>query len=178
MNKEITLTHLNIRQSISILLAKLIFIDILAAVIVTAVYFGIVTGGNWLNYNEANTILFLSTFLGTGLLKIIADAAIILLWLNEYYEITPDYIIHKKGIIFRKTEQYRISNVRMMDVADTFFGELLNYGTVTLFDIRLEKYLDMFMIHNPDRYAKVLKQLRPEIEMKEDRMRMRKEKEL
>lgn len=177
LNKEITLTHLNIRQSISILLGKLVFIDIIAAVVIISIYFGIVTGGNWLNYNEANTILFFSAFLGIGALKVVIDALAILLWLNEYYEITPEYIIHKKGILFRKTEQYRIDHVRVMDVADSFFGELLNYGTITLYDIRLQKYLDMFMIHNPRRYAKIIKTLRPEIEIKEDSIRMRTEVE-
>lgn len=172
---HITLTNLNIRQSISILLMKLVFIDFIAAVIVIAVYFGVVTGGNWLNYNYANTGVFLSFFIGIGLLKLIVDILAVLQWLNEYYEITPEYIIHKTGIIFRKTEKYRIENVRMMDVVDSFFGELLNFGTITLFDIRLEKYLDMYMIHNPRRYARVLKQLRPAIEAKEDSIRGRKQ---
>ncbi len=172
---EITLTNINIRQSISILLAKLIFIDIIAAIIVVAVYFGVVTGGNLLNYNSANTFLFLFFFLAVGVVKLIVDSLAVLLWLNEYYEITPEHIIHKRGILFRKKEQYRIDHVRMLDVQDSFFGELLNFGTITLFDIRLEKYLDMYLIHNPKRYAKILKQLKPTIEMKEDSVRFKKD---
>ena len=174
---EITLTNVNIRQSISILLAKLIFIDIVAAVIVIAIYFGLVTGGNILNYNNANTIIFLSFFLAVGAVKLTVDALAILLWLNEYYEITPEHIVHKKGIFFRKKEQYRIDHVRMIDVQDSFYGEILNFGTITLYDIRLEKYLDMYLIHNPRRYAKILLQLQPTIEMKEDHVRFKKDSE-
>ena len=55
---------------------------------------------------------------------------------------------------------------------DTFLGEMFNFATVTLFDIRFQKYLDMYLIHNARRYAKVLQQLRPEIEIKEDHVWM------
>lgn len=177
VEKEMTLTYINIRQSISILLGKLIFIDIIAAVIVIAVYFGVVTGGNLLNYNSANTFIFLFFFLAVGAVKLTVDALAILLWLNEYYEITPEYILHKKGIFFRKKEQFRIDHVRKMDVQDSFFGEMLNFGTITLYDIRFEKYLDMYLIHNPRRYAKILKQLRPNIEAKEDKIRFKRDVE-
>lgn len=176
-NKEITLTYLNIRQSISILVAKLIFIDLIAAVFVIAVYYGIITGGSWVNFNTANTILFLTVFVVIGILKISAEVWAIFMWLNEYFEITPEYIYHKKGIIFRKTEQHRIDHIRAMDVEDTFLGELFNYATITLYDIRLNKYLEMNYVHNPRRYAKVLQQLRPNIETKEDFVRLLKREE-
>lgn len=171
-NKEITLTYLNIRQSISILVAKLIFMDFITAIFVLVAYFGIVTGGSWINFDAANTILFLVTFIIIGLVKVFVGVWAILLWLNEYYEITPEYIYHKQGIFFRKTEKHRIDHVRTMEVKDTFLGEIFNFGTISLYEIRLQKYLDMNYVHNPRRYARVIKQLRPNIETKEDFIRI------
>ena len=168
--REITLTYLNVRQSIAILISRLILIDVLVAILIIISYVALITGGNLINYNEANTPMFLSIFTVLGIIKVVISAYVVLEWLNEYYEITPDHIVHKSGIIFRKTEQYRLDHVRGMDVADSFLGEIFNFATVTLYDIRMNKYLDMYLIHNARRYAKVLKQLRPHIEMREDRV--------
>lgn len=168
MNK-ITLTHLNIRQSISILIAKLFLTDLLSVVIIVSFYFALVGGEQITNFAFSNTPIFLIAFILLGILKVATDAYIVLSWLNEYYEITPEHILHKKGIIFRKTEQYRLDHIRGMHIHDTLLGEIFNFGTISLFDIRLSKYLDMYMIHNPRRYVHVIKELKPDIETKRDR---------
>ncbi|MBI3888120.1 PH domain-containing protein [Candidatus Microgenomates bacterium] len=115
-------------------------------------------------------MLFLSVFGVVGICKIFLSIYIVLLWLNEYYEITPENIIHKRGIIFRKSEMYRLSKVREIKVHDSFLGELLNFATITLYDIRLQKYLDLYLIHNPKRYERILKTLRPSLEVQTDRV--------
>lgn len=166
--KQITLTYLNIRQSIAILLTKLVFVDLIFAVIITVFYFALVQGGSVTELAASNVFVFLSAFGSAGTLKILISIYVVLQWLNEYYEITPEYIVHKHGIIFKKQEHYRLDHIRAMDVKDIFIGELFNFATITLFDIRLNKYLDMYLIHNARRYAKLLKQLRPHIEMRED----------
>ena len=165
---KITFTYLNIRQSIVILLAKLVCIDVVLAFIVVALFSVLVEGGELFGVMLMSTSLFLSLFGLIGFIKVILSIYVVLLWLNEYYEITPDAIIHKTGIIFRKKQQYALNNIRVMDIQDNFLGELCNFATITLYDIRLNKYLDMYLIHNPLRYAHVIKELRPRIEMKED----------
>lgn len=170
---KITFTYLNIRQSIAILLAKLTVLDIALAIIVVGFYFLLVQGEAIVGFRlSTNTWFFLLLFGIIGIIKIALGIFIVLLWLNEYYEITPEYIIHKRGLIFRKTEQYRIDHIRAMDVQDTFLGELFNFATVSLYDIRMNKYLDLYNIHNPRRYTHVLKELRPHIEIKKDKVRL------
>lgn len=169
---KITLTYLNIRQSIVILLTKLIFTDILLATIVISFFFGLAKGEPFFGISFMNPPLFLTVFISIGVIKILLSIYIILLWLNEYYEITPEYVIHKQGIIFRKTESYRVDHIRRIEIQDTLLGELLNFATVTLYDIRLNKYLEMYVIHNPDRYVRVLKELRPNIEIGKQRIRL------
>jgi len=170
--EKITLTYLNIRQSIAILIARLVLIDIVLAVIVVGVYYLVVQSGLVLSDAALGFWIFITIFGLTGLVKILITIYVVLLWLNEYYEITPEYIYHKKGIIFKKKEQYRIDHIRRITVEDSFLGEMFNFATVTLYDIRFQKYLDMYLIHNARRYAKILQQLQPEIEIKEDHVWM------
>ena len=170
--EKITLTYLNIRQSITILIARLILIDIVLAFLVVGFYYLVVQSGLVLNDIGLALWVFITIFGLTGLTKILITIYVILLWLNEYYEITTEYIYHKSGIIFKKSEQYRIDHVRRINVEDTFLGEMFNFATVTLYDIRFQKYLDMYLIHNARRYAKILQQLQPEIEIKEDHVWM------
>lgn len=172
MNEKITLTYLNVRQSIAILLAKLIVLDIILGVIVIGLYFFIVQGGVLTQTIATNTYIFSLTFIATGALKIFLTIYVVLLWLNEYYEITPEEIIHKKGIIQRKSEAYSLDKVRSIDVQDSFFGEMFNFATVTLYDIRLRKYIDLYQIHNPKRYVNILKNLRPGLERKADHVNL------
>lgn len=169
-NKQITLTYLNIRQSIAILIAKLVLIDLIMAAIVIGSYFFIIQGAQYLHTTSLNTSLFLLVFAVAGIIKILIDIYVVLLWLNEYYEITPEYIVHKYGLFYRKQEHYRLDHVRAIDVDDSLLGEIFNFATITLYDIRLNKYLDMYLIHNARRYAKVLKELRPHLELKEDKV--------
>lgn len=167
MSEKITLTYLNIRQSISILIARLILIDVILAAIVVGIYY-LVIKSEFISDSSLDSLIFLSLFGLTGLVKIIITCYVVLLWLNEYYEITPEYIYYKKGLIFKKKEQYRIDHIRRITVEDSFIGELFNFATITLYDIRFNKYLDMYLVHNARRYAKVLQELQPEIEIKED----------
>jgi hypothetical protein len=168
--RHITLTHLNIRESISILISKLILVDIVMAVIVVGAYYLMVNGDIYSLHLSSNPSLFLIIFGVVGIIKISLGCWIVLEWLNEYYEITPEYIVYKRGVIFKNKQQFRIDHTRMMRVIDSLPGEIFNYGTISLYDLRLNKYLDMYMIHNPERYAQVLKTIRPTLEIKTDKV--------
>lgn len=170
--QRIALTYLNIRQSIAILLAKLILTDLIVSMIIVGLYFLLVLGQLFNLFVSTDPYLFLISFGLIGIIKILISSYVVLKWLNEYYEITPESIVHKSGLIFRKIEQYQLANVRAMTIEDSLLGEIFDYATITLYDMRLNKYLDMYLIHNPGRYAKVLQTLKPTIEIKNDRIRL------
>ncbi len=167
-NNSIHLTNLNIRQSISILLAKLIVTDIVMASIVIFFYFALERGEIFFNITLTNPPVFLSLFGTVGVIKIILSSYVVLQWLNEYYEITTDSIIHRKGIVFKQMEKYDLGKVRSIGISDNLLGQFLNFATITLFDIRMQKYLDLYLIHNPKRYIHVLEVLKPNLEAKSE----------
>lgn len=165
---HITLTHLNIRQSVSILVIKLIFSELLVALIFLGSYLFIIEGDRYVAYIGEN-VQFIMALIGlVVLIKALYTSYLVLQWLNEYYEMTPEFIAHKYGIIFKKADHYRFVHIRRMIVNDSLLGELMNFGTITFYDTRLNKYLDMYMIHNARRYAKIIKEIKPDIEIKED----------
>ena len=172
MGSGITLAHLNIRQSITILLARLVSIDIIVAVLLIGFYWGLTFVQDYLGINSWQTFIFLIGFILSGIFKISITIWIVLLWLNEYYEITQEYIVHKKGVIFHHSQEYRIDQIRRIEIEDSLLGEIFNYSTVTLYDIRLNKTLQMYLIHNPRRYVKVLQSLKPNIEVETDHTRL------
>ncbi len=170
-NNTIHMTNLNIRVSISVLVMRLIAVDLLAAFLLELFYYSLVRGQEVTNIALLDSSLFPVVFIALGILKILATIYVVLQWLNEYYEITRDAVVHKRGIIFRKVEHYNLDTVRALTIQQGLFGQLFNYGTITLFDIRMQKYLDMYLIHNPKRYIHVLEQLKPKIEFKKGYIR-------
>jgi len=100
-------------------------------------------------------------FCGFLVIKMLFSVYIVLQWINEYYEITPTVIYHRSGVIFKKEEKYILGHIRMVEVFQSFYGRLLNFGTIGLFDYRRNKYEDMFMIHNPMRYSAIIETLIP-----------------
>ncbi len=167
-NKELYLTYYNIRHSISVLLFKIVLIDFLAGAFHVSIYFALVKGEHFMNYTFTDNPISLLVYAIIIASQVFLTSYIVLQWLNEYYEITPDEIVHKNGIIFKKIDKYRFDNVRAISISENFIGELLNLGTITLYDIRMQKYLDMYLIHNPRRYFKVIKAMKPNIEYKKE----------
>ena len=163
---KIHVTHLNVRSSISILLIQILFVNLLSYFVIVAGYLFI------LNYLEAVTLALRSTT-GLILLLIVFIGQFFLIvygllqWMNDYYELTPETIIHKKGLIFRKREKYSMQHVHYITISQDLIGKVFNYGTITLFDQRRTKLLDLYLIHNPTRYREVFEKIKPDIDESE-----------
>lgn len=159
---KLKVTHINVRPSISILVLQLISLNILSAAVVIGLYIGI------LSYQPLVDI-FLQVYTGLAiiisvfLVQISLTIYAVVVWMNEYYEIFPEHLIHRRGIMFRKESKFPIRNVRFVQVNQGLLGKLLNYGTLTLLDGRRNKFLDMYLIHNPIRYYQILDKLNPSI---------------
>lgn len=168
--KTITVTHLNIRPSISVLVAQLVLLDVLVAAVLIGGYLVI------LHFQNAISIV-LKSYFGLFLLWFVFILQVgltiyaTLYWINDYYELTSDTLIHKKGLINRKIERYPLDNLTYLNVEQGFLGSLLNYGTLTFLSPRREKLLELYLIHNPNKYLEVLESLKPNFGEVEDVLR-------
>ncbi len=161
----LSVTHIDIRQSISFLLLRLILLDIVAALLIV-IFFSALASQNipedirLLIFSSNRLYFFLLVFI-----KICVTLFVVLQWLNEYYEIRPNAIIYRKGLLFRKEEKYSVNHIKLVGMQQGLFGKLLNFGTIELYDWDLEKYKTLYLIHNPMKYMRVLEELLPAVDV-------------
>lgn len=164
--KTIIVTHVNIRQSISFLVLKLILIDILTAL---ALLFFFLLPSSYISM-EIKLALFSSSifyFLGIIVLKTLLSLFTVLQWLCDYYEIWSNKVTHKKGIFWTKKEDHELVDLKYLGFEQGLFGRLLNFGTITLFDWKNEVKATLYLIHNPKKYYQLLQHLVPTLEREE-----------
>lgn len=161
ITKELEVTHVNIRLSISFLLLKLLFIELIAAVFVVS-FHTVMLSDILTNFNFEIRFFNIPLFVILVAIKTAATIYVLLQWLNEYYEISPILIMHRSGVFFKHEQKYPLAHMKIVEVNQSFFGRILNYGTISLLDpIRIER-MDMYLIHNPLRYAAILEEQMPE----------------
>lgn len=165
---KITVTHINVRQSISLLILRLILIDIISAVLFISFHSLLFNTGISRTLNLNPDFYYIILFLILIIAKISLTVYLVLEWLSEYYEITPEAIIHRKGFVFKNIDKRSLDKVRYINLIRGPVAGILNYGTLRLFDIRLNKYMDLYLIHNPIRYMHILEDLLPNLEEKKE----------
>lgn len=172
--EKIAVTHVNVRQSIVFLIAKLIVLDILATAVVLVFFSPLITPipieikTQIISYNAW---YFIILFFGKFLLTLF----VVLEWLNEYYEITPTKIFHRRGILWRREDIYDISlksnKITSIGVKQGLLGRIFNFGTLFFYDRGVYEYYYLYYIHNPLRYLEVLHQLLPNADVEKDIIR-------
>lgn len=154
-------THVNIRASIFFLIAKLIVLDIMAIFIAFAFFWVVTTT----ILSEETKLFVISSYVGYFLLlgaaKISLSLYVVLQWLNEYYEITPDRIVYRRGIIWRKVDVYDYAHIRSIGLHQSFLGRIFNFGSLAIYDRGVYKYYYLNYIHNPLKYFELLRKLVP-----------------
>lgn len=161
--KEIIVSHVTIRQSISILLLKLIVLEIMAAVFFI-IFQMVLFSPQFSSIFSYIHVYGIGFFLFAVTVKIILTIYIVLLWLNEYYEITPASVRHRSGIIFVKKEKLALDDIQSVTLSQGLFGRLLNFGTLSLYDWKWRKYEHLYAIHNPMKYIEIVESLLPGID--------------
>ncbi len=158
----IHVSHITIRQSISFLLIRLVTLEIVSVLglILSLVFFF----NDQVQDRLGDLILFINIpfFALVVLVKTIVMLFIVIQWLNEYYEITPKYIVHKRGFLFKKEERNTLMHLGKVSLEQNLLGRLLNYGNVKVFNWALEKEITLYLIHNPMKTIRVLQDLLPE----------------
>lgn len=165
--KKIVVTHINARQSISILILKLVTIDLIAATIIGLFYLSLLSGfliDFRVGLTWANIILY-AFFV---IFEITLTIYVVLDWLSEYYEITPEHITHRYGILQPKEKKHKISLIDNLTLEQGFVGKFLKFGTISAYNYRHNRILTFYNIHNPHRYMAVLEKLTPEADTAKD----------
>lgn len=159
--KLLEVTHINIRLSISVLVFKLFVVELVSLIVIILLYTVIFTTESPSFFSISLDRFTLPLLVVLAIVKSIVALFIIVQWINEYYEITPRAVYHRRGVIFRNEEKYLFDHIQTMVINQTFLGRLFNFGSVTLLDYRRNKLEEMYNIHNPIRYAHIIESLLP-----------------
>lgn len=159
----ISVSHINFRESISFLIIKLIVIELISSVLILALWLPLAYVEISFPFVHDIFTPQVLIFIVLTLSKLFLSLFVILLWLNEYYEITPTQIIHRSGIIFRHEERYELATMGSINVIQGIISKFLNYGTLYFFNRTVRKYVYFPLIHNPIRYYRIIESLLPPV---------------
>lgn len=161
-DKKIFVTHVTIRQSIFFLSLRIIVIELIASFFVIA-FHSLITSEVVRNNIGSDFVIFnIPFFIVLVVLKTILLLFVIMQWLNEYYEITTNDVVYRKGVFMRHEERHKLEHIGSVNLEQGFFGELFNFGTLKLFNWTIEKDILLYLIHNPKKYQKILEALLPD----------------
>lgn len=170
-NQGIHVSHVTIRQSISFLLLRLVVLEVVAilGLVLSLVFFF----NPEIQDRLGDMILFVNIpyFVFTVLLKTFIMLFVIVQWLNEYYEINPKYVVHKRGYFFKKEERYTLAHLGKVRIEQSILGKFFNYGNVRIFNWALEKEVTLYLIHNPMKAVRILQELLPEADEEKETIR-------
>lgn len=153
--------HISIRQSISIILLKLVLLELLSASGFLFVYF------SFDNELVMRSIMGLfESFFGFAFLflvfaKIYITIYIILDWVNMYYEVNGEYIYIRKGVIWTTEQKFAIENFGDVTLEQNLMGRIFNFGNIRIFDKELKRDFLLYLIHNPNKYYEILSSINP-----------------
>lgn len=161
--EKIYVSHVTVRQSIFLLLLKLVTLEAMATGAVVFAYLFMsstetISETFGANYGLYSILLFLIFIAG----KMFVVIFVIIWWLYDYYEITPKEIRHKRGLFFVREERHTLAHLGSVNIDQDIFGRVFNYGSLNLFNWVLEKDATLYLIHNPMKYLQILKNLIPE----------------
>jgi hypothetical protein len=80
-------------------------------------------------------------------------------------------VTHRRGFLFQKKESFSFGDIQSIKFDQGIFGRLFNYGTVSLYDWKLRKNITLYLIHNPRRYFRIIRQYNPVAEIEEKQIR-------
>lgn len=170
MKNLLSVRHLNVRLSISTLVLKLLVLEFIAACMMVIAH-ALLFNRYYDFYTAVDKMVLLGLFsVGVGI-KICMTGFIVIQWLDEYYEISSTLITHRKGIFFKKEEKYPLDHIYRIEVFQSMLGKLFNFGTIALYDSRSRISAEMYLVHNPMRYAHILEYLIPRADVKESKIR-------
>lgn len=159
--KQIIVTHVTIRQSLFFLVLKLLVVEAIAAVGVV-LFHTVLLASEIMGSPQALGLFNIPLFVVFVILKFGLTLFIIDRWLEEYYEITPEEIIHRKGRFIRDEERWTVRHLASIKVEQGFLGRIFNYGTIKTHNWARNRDFYLYLIHNPMKYATILQNLAPE----------------
>ena len=157
----ISFKHINVRQSIFLLLLKLITVEVITMIVIIVFHTAMFAIKDYQNSVVPIIPFNMYLFLILAIIKTLLTGYIILEWYDEYYEISVDDVGHNKGFFFKRKERVKLEHLTSLKLEQGLLGKFFNYGTIRLHDWFQNRDYFLYQIHDPKKYEKVLLHLMP-----------------
>ena len=142
--------EIEIKKTMAIVIIKLIALQIFFV----CCYFAVSLVSSPVNQFNNTAFINLTAYNGMifiiiAILQILFSLYIMLEWVMEKYVIFPDKIAHQRGILFRETDSWQISNIETAFVGEGIIARLFDFGTVTFHSVTLEEHIILSDVPSP-----------------------------
>ncbi len=106
------------------------------------------------------SITFISILIQIIILVFVSFGIISLLtkWAGTSYVIKDNEIIVQQGLFNIKQKIYPLSSHEEVKIYKSFLGKIFDYGTLSIYQPMLQKYITLDNIQDPDLFAEVIRQ--------------------
>jgi len=94
-------------------------------------------------------MLHIETFAVYAAVCILIALIVMLRWAFEAYTVYDGRLVHRRGIIFRKTETYSLQNMEEVSIQEGFIGRIMKHGTIVLHNPLLHTPVTLATITDP-----------------------------
>lgn len=154
-NGKIYVTHVTVRESLFILVAKLILIEFIVSCLFVA---------GCQIFGCTNSINIGILAVGGSITKFAFTMYVLIEWLTDYYEINPNGITHLRGLIFQTHQEQIFSHITSAGIQQGILGRIFNFGTIKMFNKETKDYSYMYQIHNPNKYFNLINSINPTLD--------------
>ena len=145
-----------VHQSISLMTLRIFTLQCIIGLVGILIDVGLY----WLFISEQSpTALFLADAIANIGLQTLDGALLIILilqWSHTTYVITPDEIIMHQGILHARKTTYKTDKIESINVEQSLFGRLFNYGTIKFYSPALTENIYLMNISDPLHYSEVI----------------------
>lgn len=147
---------IHLRQSTSLLIAKIFATELILSLIHTFVKYFLVDSASIINL-QPTFVISTTLFLLFQILNFYYIISIVLSWAMESYSLKATEVVIQTGIFSKQVNSYELANLQSIKLEQDPIGRLLNFGTVRLYDPTLQYDIYLKNISNPNYYIQLIK---------------------
>lgn len=83
--------------------------------------------------------------------------SMIMRWAGMMYIIRPKELVVRVGVFNSRSVSYDLSALQAVTLIQSFIGKVFNFGTVKLYNPILREDIYLSNVHNPAKYAEIIK---------------------
>ncbi len=104
-------------------------------------------------------LLFTGVVIILLIFDIIFCVFILLRWWHEYYIIKEAKVIHRKGVLYERTQTHHCERIESITVEQSLLGKIMDHGDIQVSEPPMQQELMLYGIPQPKKHVKIMRYL-------------------